>query len=326
MGPDANDETRVTNGANLTHSNLYGFGVVDASAAVEAAKTWDLYTPERLLVGESGMLNISLLDDPSSPVSSTISIEPTSEDYFVEAVEIYIALNHFSRGDLEIILTSPQGTESILHPGQRPENTVLYEDERWKLLTVRSWGESAKGDWTLEIRDISAGDALVCADAPFSVESGNIILTCDYTEATGLCADGAVDESSLTAAQVSWLRSVEDHEKNVEEACCVCGGGMSTDDFDDSLQEWRLVVYGREFPYDASISMAPSEAPSMVSSGITRGVDPGTLTRPPTPASPGGDTIPTSSPSEEDPNDGGGFRYWSCSSALLIPVLVILLS
>jgi hypothetical protein len=178
----------------------------------------------------------------------------------------------------------------------------------------------------LEIRDISAGDALVCADAPFSVESGNIILTCDYTEATGLCADGAVDESSLTAAQVSWLRSVEDHEKNVEEACCVCGGGMSTDDFDDSLQEWRLVVYGREFPYDASISMAPSEAPSMVSSGITRGVDPGTLTRPPTPASPGGDTIPTSSPSEEDPNDGGGFRYWSCSSALLIPVLVILLS
>jgi hypothetical protein len=315
LGPDANDETRVTNGANLTHSNLYGFGVVDASAAVEAAKTWDLYTTERRLVGESGMLDISLLDDPSSPVSSTISIELTTEDYFVESVEVYIALNHFSRGDLEIILTSPQGTESILHPGQRPENTVLREDKRWKMLTVRSWGESAEGDWTLAIRDISEGDALVCADAPFSAEIGTLVLTCDYFEAIGFCSDGDVDELATTFDQLVFLRSLKDNGNSIEEACCACGGGLSTDAFDDSLQRWRLVIYGREFPYDASISMSPSDAPSMVSSAPS--VAP--VTNTPITAD------PTPSPSG-DPDDGGVFHCWNCLLLLVISVLVILLS
>jgi hypothetical protein len=317
LNEDANDETRVTNGANLTHSNLYGFGVVDASAAVEAAKTWDLYTTERRLVGESGMLNISLLDDPSSPVISTISIEPTTDDYFVESVEVYIALNHFSRGNLEIILTSPHGTESILHPGQRPEATILKEDERWKLLTVRTWGESAEGNWTLAIRDISAGDVMGCVDAPFSADAGTWILTCAYTDASGFCSNGVVDESAVTADELYWLRTLNDKDNTLEEACCACGGGFSTDSFDDSLQQWRLVLYGREFPYDASISTAPSDAPSLAPSGaqITQAPD-----------NTGEASASPVSPLDDDPNDGGAFHYGYRVSVLLLPVGLILLS
>jgi hypothetical protein len=326
LGPDTNDETRVTNGANLTHSNMYGFGVVDASAAVEASKTWELYTTERRLVGESGMLNIPLLDDPSSPVSSTISIGLTTEDYFVESVEVYIALHHFSRGDLEIILTSPQGTESILHPGQRPENTVLYEDERWKMLTVRSWGESAEGNWTLAIRDISDGDALVCADEAFRAEVGTFVVTCGYFEAIEFCSGGVVDEAAVTVDQLTWIRSVEHNGKRIEEACCACGGGLSTDAFDDSLQQWRLVVYGREFPYDASISMVPSDAPSMVSSAPS--VAPVTLlTQAPTSEFPGDNGGGQKrSPFIDDPNDGGVIHYRNHLSVLLISVVIFFLS
>jgi subtilisin-like proprotein convertase family protein len=42
---------------------------------------------------------------------------------------MWISLQHFSRGDLEIaVLTSPHGTESVLNPGNnRPENTILEE-------------------------------------------------------------------------------------------------------------------------------------------------------------------------------------------------------
>jgi subtilisin family serine protease len=337
------DETRVTNGANLTHSNLYGFGVVDATAAVQAAKTtWQLYSPERRLVGESGVLNIALLDDAVT-TSSTIPIrleQLTSDDFFVESVEVYIALKHFSRGDLEIILTSPQGTESILHPGQRPENTVLNldididdnDEQRWKLLTVRSWGESAEGNWTLAIRDISAGDAFLCADAPFRAAISNFVLTCDYMETTGFCADGAVDESSVTVEQLLFLRSLTDDGsgsdtdgKGIEESCCACGGGLLTDEFEDILQQWQLVVYGREFPYDASISMAPSDAPSMAPSLSFLLLTPA----PTPPASPPGDPNLSRLDDDDDPDDGDGggvfhhYYDWNRLSVLLLPLVVV---
>lgn len=120
IGNDPNDATRHTNAAGLTHSHLYGFGIVNANAAVETAKTWQLYTPEKLVIAESGILNERLVDDPAKGYTSYVSVvlPETSEDFIAESVEVYIALQHLSRGDLEITLQSPSGTESILHPGK----------------------------------------------------------------------------------------------------------------------------------------------------------------------------------------------------------------
>jgi hypothetical protein len=53
---DPYDTSRVVNDAGLSHSNLYGFGIVNANAAVEAAKTWELYSTEKMLLGESAIL------------------------------------------------------------------------------------------------------------------------------------------------------------------------------------------------------------------------------------------------------------------------------
>ena len=118
VATDPSDTTRNTNAAGFTHSNLYGFGIVDANAAVNAAKIWELFDKELMLVAESGALNTPLTDNEETPVLSSATITSDSANTFVaESVEIYIALQHFSRGDLEIILTSPQGTESIIHPG-----------------------------------------------------------------------------------------------------------------------------------------------------------------------------------------------------------------
>ena len=252
---DPNDETKVTNDAGFTHSNLVGFGVPDASAAVEAAKTWELWPAEKMLMGESGVLGLIIVDDPSQTVTTTVNMTPTTAGFITESVEVYISLQHFSRGDLEVILTSPQGTASILHPGQRPENTVLDEDERWKLLTVRSWGESVEGDWTLSIRDISAGDTLECADAPwlFVQAGGGSDLTCEFVIRNyGFCSNGAVDtsDSNLTPGDVDFLLTVEDNGKTLPEACCECGGGIDTSAFEDTLNQWRLVVWGHEIATD----------------------------------------------------------------------------
>jgi hypothetical protein len=322
LGPAAGDETRFTNAAKFTHSNLYGFGVVDGSAAVEAAKTWELYSREKMLSEESDILDIPLLDDPSAPVMSTINLEPTTDDFFVESVEVYIALKHFSRGDLEIILTSPQGTESILHPGQRPENTLLNDDERWKLLTVRSWGESARGNWTLAIRDISSGDALECADAPLNDTINDFVLTCDYLERIKFCVDGAIDASSVNAVQLQFLSTLENNGRRVVDACCACGGGFSTDVFEDSLQQWRFVAYGREFP-----SEIPSAKTSDVASFATfpaPSVNPLTndsLKNPPIPPGLSVSTVET----EEEAASDGGVSKWRPWAFFIGPVSIFLL-
>lgn len=152
---DADDSSWITNSAGVSHSYLYGFGVVDAATAVAAAQSWMNYSPELQVTGESGTISLTIADYPGDPVSSSIPIE--ADDAFkTEWVTVYLSLSHSSRGDLDVILVSPSGTESILHPGQRPEDTQV--DARWKLSTVRNWNEPANGDWTLRIVDRRAGD------------------------------------------------------------------------------------------------------------------------------------------------------------------------
>lgn len=243
---DAADESLTTNGAGYTHSNLYGFGIVDAGAAVEAASNWILYCPEQFMVGESGLINATVLDDATFPLTHGIRLEGESvEDFITESVVVLLSLRHFSRGDLEVTLTSPTGTVSILHPGNRPENTQLDEDERWKLMTVRNWGEIAAGTWSLSIRDISSGDIANCIDSSFWTIFNDTQVDCNYLITEGICRDGMVDSEILGNGAYDELLSIEVDGFKLEESCCACGGGFTTDDFDDELIQWRLVIYGR---------------------------------------------------------------------------------
>jgi kexin len=50
---DGTDSSWVTNGAQLKHSYRYGFGIVDAHAAVQSARTWTLLSPERRVTAKS---------------------------------------------------------------------------------------------------------------------------------------------------------------------------------------------------------------------------------------------------------------------------------
>lgn len=168
---DPYDDSRVTNAGGFTHSNFYGFGIVDANAAVDTTKSWELYGSEEMMVGESELLNIPIADDPLSPTIPSIMLNPqASADFVAESVVVYSNIKHFSRGDLDVVLTSPQGSESVLQPGNRPKNTQLHDDEQWKLLTVRSCGELARGKWTVSVTDISGGDVSSCADYPWKSE------------------------------------------------------------------------------------------------------------------------------------------------------------
>jgi kexin len=137
VNTDPDDDIGVTNAAGLWHSNLYGFGIINAAAAIQAAERWELYGPEKLLIGKSGSMSIPILEDATVNISSKVTIASTGGEYKSEAVDICLDILHIARGHLEVVLTSSQGTSSVPLPGNSPESTQLDEGESWKLLTVR---------------------------------------------------------------------------------------------------------------------------------------------------------------------------------------------
>ena len=280
---DPNDGSLVTNSAGYQHSNFYGFGIVNANDAVLAAESWELFPLETMLAQDTGILNIPIFDRQSAWAISSATITDTNTEYddgfFSESVVILLDIRHFSRGDLAITLTSPSGTSSVLHPGKRPETTQLDVDDRWKLMTLRNWGESPFGTWSLNVTDVSKGDVSECVDHLWDLQTPGRTVDCSFFERRKYCADGKVDVGNITADGNSALFSLTDEDQDLtfEEACCECGGGRRRGDGNaaDMVVQWRIVVYGHGVGMSSSFppSDAPTSNPSfMPSSTVPSGI------------------------------------------------------
>jgi subtilisin-like proprotein convertase family protein len=259
------DPSWATNSAGLSHSYIYGFGLVNASAAVERSKIWTPLTSEIEIVTDSEQVNIVIPEYPSNAITSTITVN-ANDSFRIESVIVYLDLLHSSRGDLNIVLTSPSGTSSILSPGQRPENSQNVE--RWRLMTVRNREESAKGEWTLSVVDHSLGDLSPCIDTlGWSTNLGTLlnedeVFDCDTFSFAGLCVDGAQGPSFFTVfpgtAGLSdpFLAGTDGLTPDI--ACCICGGGLPASNLTDTLQSWRLVIYGSDPEAPTTLTNAPT--------------------------------------------------------------------
>jgi subtilisin-like proprotein convertase family protein len=222
---------------------------------------------EQMLLAETGLLNKPILDDESVILETSVTVDAPI-NFAVESVELLLEISSFSRGHLEITLTSPQGTKSVLHPGRRPENTHM--EDRWKLLTVRNWGEDPNGEWTLTIVDLVEGDVDSCQSQNWTVFYDGLNIDCDLLDAAEICVDGQLDPNNflnLTEYDEFFTRQ-DDDGLLAEEACCACGGGLNTSQAVDELKQWTLVVYGTDEPvrHPLAPSPAPSPAPGLAPS------------------------------------------------------------
>lgn len=146
---DSGDGDWTTNGAGYLINHKYGFGRIDAQAAVNAASSWTNVAPAT--GADSGVISVNqpIPDTNPTPVP-VVSNFVVSEDIALEHVEVIFNATHTYRGDLEIILTSPAGTESILAE-EHGDSSNNYND--WQFMTVRNWGESSQGTWSLKVTD-----------------------------------------------------------------------------------------------------------------------------------------------------------------------------
>ena len=132
----------------------YGFGVVDAKAAVDLAKVWTSLPPLESSTESSGSLNLSVPDSPTTGDSTTIesSLTMNTSISFVEFVEINVTFDHASFRDLEIELVSPSGAISKL---VGHFNTIDYVPLRgaFRFGSARHLGENPNGEWRLRLTD-----------------------------------------------------------------------------------------------------------------------------------------------------------------------------
>ena len=140
----------------------YGFGVVDAGAAVSLAKNWVNLPEYKSATAASGTLNMQIPDrDPAlSDFSNTVihKITLNTNLEFTEYVEVEVDFQHESYRDLSIELISPSGASSWL---ALPEDTYITDDPdsiyplRGTALlgSARHLGENPNGTWEIRVTD-----------------------------------------------------------------------------------------------------------------------------------------------------------------------------
>ena len=144
------------------YSHDYGFGAVDAGAAVELAKTWTLLPTERTIDVTSETLNLAVGEaradgTAGTAVTSSLTLDPFVE--FIEYIEVKVTFDHPSARDLQIRLRSPSGAVSTLaYAATRnqfrflPDQPVEFPDA-FRFGSARHVGENAAGTWTLTVTD-----------------------------------------------------------------------------------------------------------------------------------------------------------------------------
>lgn len=115
-----NDSDWQVNAVGKRWSHKYGFGMINATAAVLKAVEWKSNFPKEAVAKSKSQSVEQQLPDPLSEISATtvnntISFESNAENNFlVEHIEVRFFAAHGRRGDLEISLVSPFGTISRL--------------------------------------------------------------------------------------------------------------------------------------------------------------------------------------------------------------------
>lgn len=174
----------TTNSADVRHSDEFGFGVIDADAAVTAAETWE--GVDQLFVLDSGLIvageeveddmGVVTLENPIIPDAVfeerqvlsenletnvlvpgdplVIQMSCIRDNMVIEGVELTLTIEGVGAGDLMIALRSPRGTISPLALPRGDSNGLTdfaYND--YTFSTYKHWGELSGGNWDLIIQD-----------------------------------------------------------------------------------------------------------------------------------------------------------------------------
>lgn len=150
------------NGGGLQYSTDLGFGVVDANVAVNLALAWTEQSTsanlDEVTDSHSGSFSIAAKGSASSTITVT-------QDVSIQHVELTITDRSLLAAYTELILISPDGTQSVLLDDAGLVNGVDLTDGlnlSGSVITDNAfWGEDSLGTWTLEVTNSNGSKATV---------------------------------------------------------------------------------------------------------------------------------------------------------------------
>ncbi len=154
-----------TSGSDRYHFNHeYGFGVVDAGAAVDLAKRWVAAPPMQESSVTSGFIRPIPAPAARGTVTVTERLTLDTGISFTEFVEIEVDFDHASFRDMDIELESPSGAVSKLavpydtrHLSDAQGRTLFIPlDGSFRFGSARHLGEDPNGEWKLHLTDTIA--------------------------------------------------------------------------------------------------------------------------------------------------------------------------
>ncbi|KAF9922444.1 pheromone processing endoprotease, partial [Linnemannia zychae] len=149
------DWTRTAAGRMFNHK--FGYGSLDAYKLVEAAKAFQSLGPQTYFHPAAVAVGRKF---PRNTKGITSSFSVTSEDLLADGVRlgtlehitVTVNIEHDRRGDVEVVLISPNGIESRLGVKRRYD-AATTGFPNWTFMTVKHWGENPIGEWKLIVRD-----------------------------------------------------------------------------------------------------------------------------------------------------------------------------
>ncbi len=175
-----------TNAAGFDFNHNYGAGLVDAAAAVQEAfrvNSTNSFLGEAVAHSRSAFFTSNPVGTPEEPTGvvpdntgssllaafdMTESRDGTPlENLRVEHVEFNATIITPNRADLEVVLISPNGTQSILSEvnTDHQEDSIFF----WDFMTVRNWGEGSAGTWVVRVTDRVTGNQAVLNNATLTI-------------------------------------------------------------------------------------------------------------------------------------------------------------
>ncbi|XP_066245943.1 neuroendocrine convertase 2 isoform X1 [Euwallacea similis] len=142
------------NGVGLEFNHLFGFGVLDAGAMVALARQWKTVPPRYHCEGGSvsELKRIPTRGSVIMKINTNACKGNNTEVRYLEHVQAVITLNATRRGDVELFLTSPMGTRSMILSRRQNDDDGRDGFSKWPFMTTHTWGECPQGIWTLEAK------------------------------------------------------------------------------------------------------------------------------------------------------------------------------
>lgn len=187
---------RDWNGGALLASHDFGYGHIDAHAAVRLAESWmKLGVVGNLVLEEGEVLQQTLTVGAGEQATAAASFAPS---YRVEQVTVTVDIEADSLAGTAIELFSPDGTRSVLMnafitKADDPEDGQNDGfDMNYTFNTVLNWGSNLAGQWTLKITNtaddgtVRLKDWSILAHTAGSVSDGTQIFTDEFARFSDL--------------------------------------------------------------------------------------------------------------------------------------------